>query len=295
MSGRSPAISVTPIFVDAALVYAKRGWAVFPLRGKSKVPMVPAKWGGKGCLDATRDEMQVRDWWKRWPHANIGIATGGSSGFFVVDIDPDHGGEESLMTLVESHGEWPSTVYARTGGGGVHYLFRAVPGLRNDQAGKLGQGIDIRAEGGYIVAPPSIHPSGSLYAWDVDHHPDDCLIAEAPVWLIERLRERATTAPAAAAAASAGTNPRTTEAWRRLVAEGVGEGSRNKAVARLAGLLLRRYVDPFVALDLIRCWNTQRCRPPLEDAELVRTVNSIARIEFERRAKREENGRRKVS
>jgi hypothetical protein len=266
---------------DCALAYARRGWAVFPLRERRKEPLVPKKFGGRGLLDATRDVAKLREWWGTWPEANIGLVTGGASGFFVVDVDPAHGGEEALMALIERHGDWPDTVYARTGGGGVHYLFRFVPGLRNDQAGKLGRGLDIRAEGGYIVAPPSIHPSGGVYAWDLDHHPDERAIAEAPSWLLEILRER--TKPAAA-----GTMPAT---WRRLVAEGVGEGSRNNAVARLAGKLLRAGVDPYVTLDLVRCWNAQRCRPPLDESELERTVQSIARLEWERRRK-QEHGRR---
>ena len=282
MTGDAILASPTAL-ADFALAYARRGWAVFPLKERSKQPLIPKKFGGKGLLDATRDEPTVREWWRKWPAANIGVATGGSSGFFVVDIDPGHGGEEALMALIEAHGGWPETVFSRTGGGGVHYLFRAVPGLRNDQAGKLGAGIDIRADGGYIAAPPSVHPSGRLYAWDVDHHPDDLALAEAPAWLLERLRER--TKP------STGGGAGMPHQWRRLIAEGVGEGSRNKAIARLAGMLLRRGIDPYVTLDLVRVWNERRCRPPLDDAEVERTVQSIGRLEWERRQK-QEHGRR---
>jgi hypothetical protein len=73
------------------------------------------------------------------------------------------------------------------------------------------------------------------------------------------------------------------ESWRRLVADGVGEGARNEAIARLAGHLFRRGIDPLVTLDLCRCWNTQRCRPPLADIEVMTTVNSIAAAEEKRR------------
>ena len=122
------------------------------------------------------------------------------------------------------------------------------------------------------MVPPSIHESGRHYAWDLDHHLDETPIANAPGWLV-----RIAIAPSGAIKAEL------PESWRRLVEDGVGEGQRNDAVARLAGHLLRRYVDPLVTLDLVRVWNAMRCRPPLDDVEVVRMVDSIAAAELRRR------------
>lgn len=255
----------------AALDLARRGFAVFPLKAKGKVPLLPEERGGRGCLDATRDERVITGWWGPVPRANIGIATGNPSGTFVLDVDPRHGGDEALADLERHHGALPETVMSFTGGG-RHLLFRHVAGIRNS-SGKLGPGLDIRGDGGYVVAPPSVHESGRLYSWSVDHHPDDMPIAEAPAWLIGLAR---TPAPSKGTAEMP-------ENWRRLVAEGVGQGKRNEAIARLTGHLLRKQVDPLVALDLVRVWNAARCRPPLDDGEVVRTVDSICQREMARR------------
>jgi hypothetical protein len=255
---------------EAAVAYARRGWHVFPLATRSKLPAIAAKFGGRGVLDATPDEAKARSWWNINNTYNIGIAT--CIGFWAMDVDPRHGGDETLIALERQHGDLPHTVIGLTGGGGRHVLFKYVAGIRNSAQRRLGAGLDVRGEGGYIVAPPSVHESGRPYAWDVDHHPDDVPIAEAPGWLTDMAR----TPPK-------GEGVTLPESWRRLVADGVGEGARNEAVARLAGHLFRRGIDPFVTLDLCRCWNAQRCRPPLADIEVMTTVNSIAAAEEKRR------------
>ena len=138
-------------------------------------------------------------------------------------------------------------------------------------AGNLGPGLDTKADGGYIVAPPSWHISGHHYESLTD---DDMPLADMPAWLVA-IVSRETERPKIAALP---------ESWRRLVAEGVTEGQRNDAVARLAGLLLRPGPkNPYVVLDLLRCWNELRCQPPLADAEVARTVESICSRELDRR------------
>jgi hypothetical protein len=136
--------------------------------------------------------------------------------------------------------------------------------------GKIAPGIDIRADGGYVLAPPSVHPSGKQYAWSVD-----CAsaIAEAPAWLLAKIVD-------AVADDKGATLP---SEWRQLATDGVGEGKRNDSIARLTGHLLRRYVNPWVALELVRTWNAARCRPPLADDEIQQIVNSIAGRELKRR------------
>lgn len=166
----------------AALAYAERlGWPVFPLCGK-----VPAIRGGNGCLDATTDAGQIAEWWREYPRANVGIAAGERSGFWVLDVDPRHGGGDSLAELELQHGQLPATVEQITGSGGRHLLFRHEPKhpVRN-RAGIVRPGLDTRDTGGYIVVAPSIHPNtGCAYAWLPDRHPLRHPIAEAPAWLL---------------------------------------------------------------------------------------------------------------
>lgn len=155
--------------VAAALDYAARGWRVLPLH-------TPQRGGRCSCLsdgctspgkhprtmrgvhDATTDEATIRRWWARWPAANVGIATGG--GLVVLDVDPRHGGDASLAELEEAH-DWVRTLTARTGSGGLHlYLAGDLPA----RAGML-PGLDLKASGGYVVAPPSLHACGRRYEW----------------------------------------------------------------------------------------------------------------------------------
>ena len=116
-----------------------------------------------------------------------------------------------------------------------------------------------------VVAPPSIHPSGRPYAWEVSHHPDETPLALLPLWL---------RGPGVDGAERVG-HPLVH--WRHLVRDGVPEGERNNTIASLTGHLLWHGVDPEVVLELLVCWNRMRCRPPLPDEEVARTVESIRR------------------
>ena len=158
--------------------YARRGWAVFPLHtvedgrcscGKpscgspGKHPL--ADLAPHGVLDATTDPMAVAQWWALFPDASIGVATGTSSGVVVLDVDDDAGGWDSLDRLQDRHGEL-TTWAAATGGGGVHLYFHAPAGVSvRSSASAVAPGIDVRGDGGYVVAPPSPHASGEAYRW----------------------------------------------------------------------------------------------------------------------------------
>ncbi len=167
--------------LETALAYAARGWAVFPLRGK--VPAIGKADGGRGCLDGTTDTDKIKDWWTKNPDANIGIATGDTSGFWVLDIDGDDG-EESLAALVAEHDPLPDTVEQLTGKG-RHLLFK-FNGEAVQNSVRFRPGLDTRATGGYIVAAPSYHKEKEkFYAWEVDHHPDDMEPTTAPNWLVK--------------------------------------------------------------------------------------------------------------
>lgn len=236
-----------------------------------------AKLVPNGFSDASDDAGNIGRWWRDVPY-NIGVRTGEASGVVAVDVDPRHGGDEALAALERRFGGLPPTWRFLTGGGGEHVLFKH-PGRRvQNSASQVGAGIDVRGDGGYIVGPGSRHISGRYYAISVDHHPDEVELAELPPWLMTLMADPAKPNGSGTAALP--------ESWRKLVAEGVAEGRRNEAIAKLTGHLLRKDVDPLVVLDLVRCWNQQRCRPPLDDAEIVRTVNSIAARELGRRGTR---------
>lgn len=176
----------------SALWYAKHGWAVFPLYSRGKTPLTEY-----GFKDATKDEAQIRRWWQQWPNANLGIATGDVSGFWVLDVDKDHDGFETLDALLKDYAPLPRTLETLTGSGGNHVLF-AMPDwdLRNNAGTKLGKGLDIRGNGGYIVAPPSIHPNGQPYQWEPTSRPNDLPLAQAPGWLLEKLKDTGGGTPA---------------------------------------------------------------------------------------------------
>jgi putative DNA primase/helicase len=173
---------------EAALAWARHGFAVFPLRPHDKIPLTT-----HGCKDASTDPDQIVQWWRQWPEANIGVAT---DGLVVVDIDPRHGGDATWTDLLTAYGAIPETLRVITGGGGQHICFAAPAGspIRNS-AGLLGSGIDIRATGGYVVAPPSLHASGRQYAidpgcgWEPDF-PEPPPLAPASAWILDRLTDR---------------------------------------------------------------------------------------------------------
>lgn len=166
---------MTDALAAASFRYALRRIAIFPLAPGSKIPIK----GSHGCRDATPDSDVARARWKKWPSANIGAATGSRSGFWVLDIDlPD--GPESLAALEAEHGPLPVTIEASTPRGGRHLYWRHVEGIHNS-AGRIGRSLDVRGEGGSIVLPPSVLPSGRHYRWVKN---GAGVIAAAPGWLI---------------------------------------------------------------------------------------------------------------
>jgi Bifunctional DNA primase/polymerase, N-terminal/Primase C terminal 1 (PriCT-1) len=275
--------------LDAALDLASKGFPVFQCYGvhalsdgrfgcdcgspcgrdAGKHPH--SRYAKKGLLNASTRSNFIASWWSAEPNANIGLVT---NSLVVLDIDPAKSGSKSLAQLEGEHGELPHTWRSLTGAGGEHVFFRAPAGsnIRN-RAESIAPGIDIRANGGYVVAPPSLHRSGRRYAWSVDHHPDETPLAVAPAWLVEL----ASPSPSNIAAPRRGN-----DLWRRIVS-GVGEGARNDSLTRLAGHLLRRYVDPHVTLELLLALNAARFQPPLDEKEVRKIVGSIASKELVRR------------
>jgi hypothetical protein len=292
---------VTEAVLPTALAFAHHGHAVFPvnwpvehkgrvmcsccseLRGMPPCGK-PAKHpygilAPNGLLSATTKPGIIKHWFGyRAPQANLGIVT---DALVVVDVDPRAGGDESFLALEREHGAMPPTWRALTGGGGEHIIFAAPDGVEIASFAAehykdnppLGRGIDVKARGGYIVAPPSRHISGGVYTWSVDHHPADVPLALAPDWLIEQLVKRT-------ASKHKDANP--SEVWQRLTDKVIRE-YRDMAAAQVAGHLLRRWVDPYLVAGLLHAWNQIYVEPPLSDDELRKILDRIARREDLRR------------
>ena len=261
--------------LKAALAYAARGWPVIPLHnpkgGVCSCRKKDCSSRGKhpraehGLNDGSKDPKQIARWWEKWPDANLGILTGQESGLLVLDVD-GMDGKASLQTLTAAHGSLPKTLCAKTGRTGTdgkrkgaHYYFRAPVGvpIRNS-AGILGKGLDIRADGGYVVAPPSLHPSGLLYEWLAPEKP----LADIPPWMLAKLAG-AKPAPVAQTPAAQG--------------EVIADGGRNDALASLAGTMRRRGMTPEAIEAALMKENAARCEPPLGASEVRKIAHSVAR------------------
>jgi hypothetical protein len=245
---------------DSARAYAARAWSVIPMQPRGKRPLVP--WREFQRRIAVADE--IAHWFSRWPDANVGIVTGQISGIVVVDVDPRHGGRSSLAEVESRDGSLQATAEVTTGGGGRHLYF-AHPGVTTANRVGMLPGIDLRGDGGCVVAPPSVHPSGRRYAWVAGRGPGEVALAPLP----RHFGGGDTTL-----------HPRGQPPghWRRLVREHIVEGARNNTLASLCGHLLSRGVDSNVVAELMLAWNRSHCRPPLPDAEVLRVVESIERM-----------------
>lgn len=252
----------------AALGYLARGWSVIPIEPHGKRPLVA--W--LEFQERLPSAAEVARWFDHWPGANVGIVTGVVSGFVVVDVDERHGGLQSLSALELAHGPLPFTVEAETGGGGRHFYFAHPGEVAHNRVG-LAPGIDLRGDGGCVVAPPSLHPSGRRYAWALARSPEEARLAPLPPWLGQL------------ASLAGGRTGHPLVHWRELVRRRIPEGERNNTIASLAGHLFWHGVDAEVALELLAAWNGAHCEPPLPFEEVVRVVESIVR-RHERRGER---------
>lgn len=265
--------------LQAALSYAKRGWPVLPLHsiidGHCSCTAAnctsPAKHPctQHGLTDASVDPQQLATWWATWPTANIGIATGQKSRIVVLDCDTKNGGPDRLRELMDLHGAI-NTLTSITGGGGQHWVFQAPPEALKNSAGIIALGIDTRAEGGYIVAPPSIHLSGQKYEWDTRISPQP-----VPAWLLSLWPTIALPATSKNGAPPTEGDPH----WvTDALAYGAGDGERNNMATRLVGYFHAKEMPRDVILAVVKPF-AERCRPPMELPELHRTINSVLRYQ----------------
>ncbi len=248
--------------VDAALSYAAFGWPVFPVYPVVKRKCLcgrpdckhPGKhpWTQHGFKDGTIKPARIRQLWESKENANVGICTGSETGILVVDIDARHGGHASLAKLVKAHGPIPKTVEAITGGGGRHYVFKHPGGKINTRA-NIRRGIDIRADGGSFVAPPSMHASGKRYRWKRGCSPWDVEPAELPDWLLKIIQEK---------------KPSEIKTNGQATIGVVGVGSRNQFLLGQAGAMRRRGMSEAAILAALLVENQERCNPPLVQKEV---------------------------
>lgn len=257
---------------EAALRYAEAGWAVVPLRPRGKAPACRG-----GSRAASRDLGTVRAWWEAGPSRNVGVACGAASGgLVVIDVDVDEAtGEDGMATLSSWEAEFgalPETACAVTGRGGMHLYYRAADPVRNSACKELG--IDVRGEGGFVVAPPSVHPSGALYEWAKP--PWECPVAEADARVTEFLRfaQGKGSLPGSAAPGTGGGAARSVRFELPAV---VGQGSRDDTLFRYAASLQARGLSDDEIADEVARANAERCMPPLPAADVRRIVASATR------------------
>ena len=244
--------------LDAAIKYAtKYGWAVFPIRPDSKKPYTP-----HGCKDAKKDVGAIRHWWQKWPNASVGVATGSVSNLIVIDedIDDDKGldGHHSMMLWEREHGDLPETVRAITGRGGSHSYYHYTGKDITNRAGII-EGVDVRGEGGYVVAPPSIHPNGTSYEWEYD--PDEIAIAEADASVLEFLRT--------------GSNSGSGE--RFALPASIPAGQRNDTLYKMACSLQSQGLPDDAIRAALNQTNQTVCAEPLDADEIELILSSALR------------------
>lgn len=274
--------------IDAALIYARRAWPVFPCH-------TPLDGGGCSCRqpdchsigkhprvqrglhDATTDLAQIRAWWRRWPDANIGLVTGARSNLVVLDVDYMPGGATSLRHLTKQAGQKLPDGLAVITGTGAHFYF-AHPGTTiANSAGRLGPGLDIRGDGGYVIAPPSRHSTGLEYRWHSKH----ANLPGLPTWIADRLvhvepeRPKLTVVQGIARSGE-------TSAWAKAALEGEAhavaiapEGTRNNrlniAAYRLGQIAGGGHLDEELARSMLEAVAQ---RAGLSERESLRTIDS---------------------
>ncbi|MBM4222886.1 MAG: DUF3987 domain-containing protein, partial [Gammaproteobacteria bacterium] len=254
--------------LDWAMQYVNQGWSVIPLYeadidghcscGKKNCTSVGKHPRVKnGSKDGSSDPLMVKKWWNIWPNANIGIVTGSASKICVLDIDPKNGGLDSLSMIQEKYGPLMSSS-VRSGGQGKHFYFSILDDSIKNHV-NIYPGIDIRGEGGYIVAPPSRHKSGDIYQWErllIDQVP-------APDFLknIDALKDK---------------KSKNTQSENKFLA-----GSRNNFLTSVSGYLLRQGMQHSAIEEVLMVINKNSCNPslPLEEVKLI--AKSIQRYKEE--------------
>ncbi|MFW7381791.1 MAG: DUF3987 domain-containing protein [Oligoflexus sp.] len=249
-----------------ALEYAKLGWKLIPIHtaqeGNCSCLNPTCNSPGKhprtrhGSKDASNDPVTICRWWSQWPDANIGIATGSSSNLVVIDIDPRHGGDQSWEKFQLQH-QFATSLTSVTGGGGLHiYYFTGDKTISNKT--NILPGVDVRGEGGYVIAPPSTHSSGDIYDWKEGLEPE--LIKPLPKAIEDLIFNRPSNVIP-------------------IKGSHIPNGSRNSTLTSLAGLLRRKGLEESGIVTALGAFNQTMCHPPLEVSEVATIAKSIAKYQ----------------
>jgi putative DNA primase/helicase len=233
-----------------------------------------------GLKDATTDPKQIAAWWGSNPDLNIAVVT---NGLLVIDVDPRHGGYESLIKLEEAADDiLPHTWCVITGSNGRH-IYMLLPNGANisNSAGKLGRDLDIRTTGGYVVAPPSIHISGKAYSWL--ESPEDAPLAPAPAWLLDKLKTQLPREPFAVSNSrtnnSANADARVTAILLKVARAARGE--RNQltfwAASRVRDLVCEGAIDHCAGMDALTQLRLAAAHAGLAAREINSTITSALR------------------
>lgn len=256
--------------MEAAVLYAERGWPVLPLHTikngectcskKSECPHA-----GKhphlpnGVKGATTDKDMIVQWWTQWPDANIGIATGEKS-FDVLDVDVKGDGKSVLEKLEVEHGKLPDTPRQKTGSGGGQYFFKYSGKVKNPV--RFLPGLDARSNGGYVVAPPSKHYSGGTYEWEEGKSPTDLQFVDMPEWLIALIGN---------------SNNKKTET--PPIEQEIAAGGRNDALFKLGCSMRARGLHIEEIGPTLRKVNERRCKPPLAQDEVEAIIKNVEKYQ----------------
>ena len=238
--------------MEEAFKYSKLGWHVFPVNIEKK-PLTP-----NGFKDATTKRSIIRRWWGKFPTANIGIATGKESGIIVLDVDLKQDSVDFVLNqLIQEKGDFNKNVRARSGGGGLHVYFKH-PGKKVKSTTNLFgiKGLDVRGDGGYIIAPPSAHASGRDYVWEAQANPFDVSLDECPDFILT-VEESAYTQ------------------FHLDLAQPIPEGKRNIALTSIAGMVRSFGLTYDEIIKVLETQNQLRCNPPLSDEELQIIAQNI--------------------
>lgn len=240
------------ILHKAAIKYATQGIPVFPIVQNDKRPLCT-----NGFKNATTDNTVINDWWTKWPDANIGIPTGEITGLLVLDVDNKNGvsGSDSLKALIEEYGELPNTRQHLTPSGGYHLIYKYSGSNVPCTVGNLGPGLDVRSNGGYIVAPPSVIGDSRYEVVN-----PDTPLANAPEWLVKFACEK-----------------KAVEKKSVKVAI-IPEGKRNDHIFKYGLDCKQQGINLEEAIQMALTEN-ERCAPPLPESEVIKTISSAYNYE----------------
>jgi bifunctional DNA primase/polymerase-like protein/AAA domain-containing protein/primase-like protein len=246
--------------LESALSYARLGWSVIPIQCKDKRPLV--EWTEFQKRRST--EQEITDWWTKYPDSNVAVVTGKISGIFVLDVD----GEDGKKSIYSK--QLPATVIANTGKGTHHYYKTNGTPIPN-KVGLLA-GIDIRGENGYVVVPPSVHPSGKVYEWAEWMNPEETTISEPPEWLMEALKGNGVIAREPINIGAA-----------------IPEGKRNDTIFRYAATMYAKGLWDEEVITLVKAKNALKCIPSLPEYEVETICLSAKKLDSRNHPERHES------